>query len=94
MTPEERASLFSLDVKANECCFRCINGAGGCEWSDNFEPVPGWVAKVTKREKITRNQTGTTYKILYCPKFEEGDRLLTKDKLKFLRANGNKSTNT
>lgn len=57
---------------ANECCFICKKNAGGCAWSREFKPIPGWQA--TKREQSTFHELGGfSYKIHYCPEFEEGD---------------------
>lgn len=60
--------------KANECCMHCWNGAGGCEWSDSGTPVPGWDATPTSCT-YGENHLSHSYKIHYCPKFIEGDRL-------------------
>ena len=47
-------------------CWDCEKACGGCSWSRNFEPVPGWKAK-----KIRWSRTKeTTYMITKCPLFE------------------------
>ena len=67
---------FECSDHTNECCMHCWNGAGGCEWSNALKPVPGWRA-----EKVAINMTGRgseenfSYKIHFCPKYIEGDRL-------------------
>lgn len=48
-------------------CWTCKNCYGGCEWSRDFQPVPGWIA-----EKTVINNDGETlesYKIIKCPKY-------------------------
>ena len=56
----------------NRLCFKCINATGGCEWADNFQPVPGW--------KTAPGKYPGWVQILECPKFEEGDRVWSKSK--------------
>ena len=50
----------------NTLCVRCGNFAGGCEWADRFEPVPGWEAKETGRNSY---YGGSSYDVIACPKF-------------------------
>lgn len=55
--------------KREQLCWYCENsvphGQYGCEWSREYQPVPGWDAEAVKYGK---NQS---YVIRYCPKFEE-----------------------
>lgn len=49
-----------MENKKDQLCWECKNACGGCEWSANLEPVPGWTAeKVPRREYIgtKRKQT-------------------------------------
>lgn len=64
---------------ANTLCEECIRATGGCEWSDSFQPVPGWT--------VEKGKYPSWVHILKCPKFEKGDRLWTKEK----RLNANAS---
>lgn len=51
-------------------CSECKNFAGGCEWSDRFEPVKGWEAEPTV---IGRDSYPIhSYRITFCPKYEKG----------------------
>ena len=51
-------------------CTTCKNFAGGCEWSERFEPVPNWVAEPTTIGRYSYNIK--SYKIISCPKYERG----------------------
>ena len=59
-------------------CWFCANACGGCEWSKDFRPVPGWDAKPTTitlhngREKY--NVQIPSYEIHACPKFVKDRR--------------------
>ena len=50
---------------ANNPCFDCEHAIRGCEWSKDFEEVPGWKAELVKLDQ------SATYHILECPLFEE-----------------------
>lgn len=51
-------------------CSLCVNFAGGCEWSERFEPVEGWEAEPTV---IGRDSYPIhSYRITYCPKYQKG----------------------
>ena len=63
--------------EANELCFKCVNAAGGCNWSNRLQPVPGWKTKPGRYAGWT--------KIIECPEFVEGDRLWSKRKIQKLR---------
>jgi len=53
--------------KKGTLCFECENAVpcaekgNGCEWSIAFRPVPGWKA----------TQTGTSYRVIECPRFKK-----------------------
>ena len=51
-------------------CTTCKNCVQGCEWSERYEPVPGWVAEPTIIGKLSYNIS--SYRIISCPKYEEG----------------------
>ena len=70
MTKEEYCRIYKPEDNANNCCWLCKKNIDGCSWAADFEPVAGW--KANKIEK-TRPYEQTTYKIFYCPEFEEGD---------------------
>lgn len=70
---EEYMRIYRPDIKSNNCCFLCKKCAGGCSWSKSFEPVDGWKAEKTIFDGATHE--GESYKILFCPEFEEGDPL-------------------
>lgn len=57
-------NLSRIDRDVSQLCWVCKNACGGCEWSSEFVPVPGWDAKASK--KIP----GGSYAIKSCPKFE------------------------
>ena len=54
----------------NSCCAECQKAYGGCNWSRDFSPVPGWITVKTDLSDRYHDQSGT--KILYCPEFVEG----------------------
>lgn len=66
----EDVRVFDPKNDTNTCCERCKNAAGGCAWSKDFQPVPGWKTRNT----VNRDRTDGI-KILYCPEFVEGDPL-------------------
>ena len=55
-------------------CWTCKKACGGCSWSANYIPIPGWVAEPT----IIKNSLGDgkgdlrSYKIISCPEYKEG----------------------
>ena len=56
--------------KAN-ICFDCQKACGGCAWSTDFTPVPGWTA-----EKVMHKYAGVwkpNYHITACPEFVPDD---------------------
>ena len=44
-------------------CWNCKNCYGGCKWSRDFEPVPGWIAAKTFIE--SNGEYADSYKIIY-----------------------------
>lgn len=74
--PERRES-----EKPNTICIDCkhavptADGKFGCEWSQHFQPVTGWVA--VRRDLKVQGGAGKvhlslSYKVESCPKFIEG----------------------
>lgn len=63
-----------MEKQKDQLCWSCKNACGGCEWSANLEPVPGWTAEKVPRDTGTREnkRKGFSYKITECPKFERG----------------------
>lgn len=65
-----------MEKQKEQLCWSCKNACGGCEWSANLEPVPGWTAeKVPRWEYVNTRENkrlGFSYKITACPKFERG----------------------
>ena len=52
-----------------QLCWSCQNAVPtedgrGCEWSREFQPVPGWTAEMT-----TKCGYGVTWCVTECPKF-------------------------
>ena len=52
----------------DQLCWRCGNACGGCSWSREFEPVPGWIAIPTFKDR------SDTYCIIKCPDFKPEKR--------------------
>lgn len=50
-------------VKEESPCWNCGNACGGCSWSRDFVPVPGWDADAN----ILADGTMRGYTIRYCP---------------------------
>lgn len=66
-------SYTNNNIRAVQLCGYCKNFAVGCEWSERFEPVPGWTAIPTVIGQVgTDKYFIDSYRILKCPKFEEG----------------------
>ena len=55
-------------------CWDCVNACGGCAWSREGKPVPGWEAEQTSILCCTGRQAVRTesYKINFCPEFRRG----------------------
>lgn len=62
---------FVPESSAN-ICFDCQNACGGCSWSIDFTPVPGWTAE-KKMIKAGSKRDGVrwieTFRITACPEF-------------------------
>lgn len=58
--------------RMNICC-GCENFAGGCPWSERFEPVEGWDAKMVSL-RMSEGRAVKTYTIKGCPLYEEDAR--------------------
>ena len=54
-----------------QLCCSCKNFAYGCEWSERFEPVPGWKATQTLLDSGSERYV-KSYCITECPKFVKG----------------------
>lgn len=59
-------------------CFDCKKACGGCSWSKDFEPVPGWIAEECYIPIVEDNLTChiETYHITACPQFEPDRRMV------------------
>ena len=57
-----------MNTSTANICFDCENACGGCSWSRNFTPVPGWTATHVYRE-AAHDGYRETYKITACPQF-------------------------
>lgn len=54
-------------------CWECANACGGCEWSSEFIPVPGWVAEKRRKKEhcsAAYEHFNTSYLVMECPKFK------------------------
>ena len=51
-------------------CWTCKKCFGGCSWSKDFEPVPGWQAIPHNIKENGEHANG--YRIMYCPLYERG----------------------
>ena len=49
-------------------CWKCARAYGGCNWSDGWKPVDGWVAEPTTVKLGTRSVK--SYFVKNCPEFE------------------------
>ena len=73
---------MAADIKLSDCfivphsqpCWDCVNACGGCSWSREGKPVPGWEAEQTSILCCTGGQAVRTesYKINFCPEFRRG----------------------
>ena len=62
--------------KNSQLCWLCEKACGGCSWSKDFTPVPGWKATPTTMVSSTVNRQGKkkkyyieSYAIHECPEF-------------------------
>lgn len=51
-------------------CWTCKNACGGCCWSREFKPVPGWKAEKTFIPSNVGHEE--SYKIIECPEYIRG----------------------
>lgn len=51
-------------------CNYCKNCVGRCSWSGSLIPVDGWDAE-EKVYNLHENKKGVTYKVKWCPQYEE-----------------------
>lgn len=64
-------------VEHGTLCWRCLNAVpnpatgAGCEWSRNFQPVPGWDADY-RPVKLPDTRVCESYFVTKCPLFAEG----------------------
>ncbi len=77
---------MAANIKLADCliaphsqpCWDCINACGGCSWSANGEPVPGWKAEpVIIRNNMGRDPddfSAKSYRIYACPQFRADPR--------------------
>jgi hypothetical protein len=76
-------------TKDSQLCWDCNKACGGCSWSRDFIPVPGWKAVPTKILQCSQNGSGKarryccdSYEIYECPEFEP---LIMSDEKEFLK---------
>lgn len=65
--PKNRKESIS-ERGQDQLCWRCKNACGGCRWSREFKPIPGWTAVPTFKDR------SNTYNILKCPEFKPEKR--------------------
>lgn len=51
-------------------CFDCAKAGGGCSWSRDYVPVPGWRAEPIKLRANGRVEREDSYKVFSCPLHE------------------------
>lgn len=77
---KKQKKASKIEYQSPQLCWDCAAAAGGCEWSDHLEPVPGWDATPTSRVlKVGGKGKGSTrvassFVIHYCPKFRRDTR--------------------
>lgn len=59
--------------KTGQICWRCAKACGGCSWSADLTPVPGWIAE-KRSYPVEKGMKETSYIIRYCPEFEKEER--------------------
>lgn len=61
---KRRRAFKPKDTRCMDCAnaVPCCEEGRGCEWSILSKPVPGWTAV----------KTGTSYRVMDCPKYREG----------------------
>ena len=72
---DETAVVSSDKPAGATICWKCDNACGGCSWSREFKPVPGW--KATRNDVSTsrcvsgknRRTKTESYIVHECPEF-------------------------
>ena len=62
--------MDTIDMYHNQSqtlCWRCINATGGCSWSQELIPIPGWEARKTYIENKFYS-----YEVFACPEYQPG----------------------
>ena len=56
-------------------CNKCDKCVGRCSWSKNLVPVDEWIAEKVEyklhKGKWGKYKTGVSYRVYWCPQFEE-----------------------
>ena len=55
--------MGNKQVKEMQLCWDCANASGGCAWSSESIPVPGWTATLADRNGEA------SYAVTDCPEF-------------------------
>lgn len=64
---KERVNKVDYTTDDFQPCWTCRKACGGCSWSRNFTPIPGWEAQ---ESFIPANgEYAKTYKIISCPQY-------------------------
>lgn len=67
-----------VEFQSKQPCWDCTNACGGCEWSKDFQPVPGWDASPVIQKfhggGTPRDYLTGSYAIRACPKFAKEER--------------------
>ena len=58
------------DGRKTQPCWGCKRACGGCSWSQDFTPIPGWVATETLVGSSKCGREYKSYQIEKCPEFE------------------------
>ena len=66
-TKAEKKAVEEKKPAINTLCWKCGNACGGCRWSRDFEPVPGWVAVPTRIGHYGLE----SFLVMRCPQFRE-----------------------
>ena len=67
LPPQKIQASYNTSFK-RQLCWDCSKACGGCRWSRDFQPIPGWTATYIP----DRPQNPATYSITKCPEFAEG----------------------
>jgi len=66
--PTQKIPASGQPSYPKQICWDCNKACGGCRWSREFKPIPGWTATYVPN----RPQNPATYSITGCPEFMEG----------------------